>query len=704
MCALGLDVGTSFLVSATKDVKNEEAQVEIKSVRDAFLDIEADQSVLNMLKMSNVSYVQEKDSIYIVGEPALSVANLLKREARRPLSKGVISSGELDAEKMLIVLLKNILNKPQVENENVFYSVPAKSIDVNMDVIYHEAMFKKIIESLGFRATSMNEAAAIVYSNCASDGFTALASSCLTPGQKIITKRGFISIEEIKEGDQVLNKEGEWALCTPTSREYNGKVYKIWGYGNGKVEVTEDHELWILRDKKWSWIPAKEVIKGDMVMQPWPNFTFNDRIYVCREERVTSSSETKEISLFLSSEVAELIGYFLGDGNIEYACSNTDAGAGIGFTFDKKEVDNIERVKMLVKSIFDKDMAEYDHGEQALRLKMYSKSFSKWIIDNCYDSNKEKVVPWDISDLSDNQLRFILRGLICSDGNYTHNHIGFSNTSSNLSQFVYLALLRLGISLSYSIRCPREGKVEVDTGRVINGKKDCYEIQSTGIEAFSLIKWFDSPSISQRRTYNFGYTAAKICDISERDYSGKVYDLSIIDGKDRSFCVPGISLHNCGAGMINTSLVYQTMVGMSFSLSRAGDWIDESSAKATGSTATRLMSIKEKGVDLLNPSDGDSKYQREREAIVVYYRNLIHYVIDSIKKEFKKDNSKIELPEEIPWIISGGTSKAKNFLEFFKGEFEKDRGTFPINISDIRMANDPLNDVAKGLLIAAMNE
>ena len=163
-------------------------------------------------------------------------------------------------------------------------------------------------------------------------------------------------------------------------------------------------------------------------------------------------------------------------------------------------------------------------------------------------------------------------------------------------------------------------------------------------------------------------------------------------------------MHNCGAGMVNTALVFQTMVGMAFSVSRSGDFIDQSSAKAVGSTATRLMSIKEKGVDLLNPLDGDPKYVREREAIVVYYRNLIHYVIDSIKMEFKKDNSKIELPDEIPWVISGGTAKAKNFLEFFKQEFEKNRDTFPINISEIRMASDPLNDVAKGLLIAAMNE
>jgi hypothetical protein len=79
-------------------------------------------------------------------------------------------------------------------------------------------------------------------------------------------------------------------------------------------------------------------------------------------------------------------------------------------------------------------------------------------------------------------------------------------------------------------------------------------------------------------------------------------------------------------------------------------------------------------------------------------------VIDSIKREFKKDNGKIELPDQIPWIISGGTAKAKNFLEFFKQEFEKERDNFPISISEIRMASDPLGDVAKGLLIAAMND
>ena len=58
----------------------------------------------------------------------------------------------------------------------------------------------------------------------------------------------------------------------------------------------------------------------------------------------------------------------------------------------------------------------------------------------------------------------------------------------------------------------------------------------------------------------------------------------------------------------------------------------------------------------------------------------------------------------MPWILSGGTTKAKNFLEFFKKTFEEEKISLGVGISDIRMVSDPLNDVAKGLLIAAMNE
>ena len=333
MCACGVDIGTCFLVSAKQDNNR---QIQLKSIRDAFLDMENEPQTKNLLNLSKVSFIEATDKVYVIGNDALTMANIFKREARRPLQRGVISPGELEAEKILLVLIENILGRAVVQNETCFYSVPGAPIDRDMDVVYHQAMFSKLVGSLGYKPVALNEAAAISYSNAAKEQFSSL-------------------------------------------------------------------------------------------------------------------------------------------------------------------------------------------------------------------------------------------------------------------------------SLSF------------------------------------------------------------------------------------------------GAGMVNACLMYKTMIGMAFSISRGGDFIDESAAKATGTTAARIQSIKEKGVNLLDPNDGDPKTFREREAICIYYKSLALYALDSIKNEFLKRQASIELPHAIPLIISGGTSLARNFKEFFEAAFNSVKDKFPIPISEIRMATDPLNAVAQGLLVAALN-
>ena len=125
-----------------------------------------------------------------------------------------------------------------------------------------------------------------------------------------------------------------------------------------------------------------------------------------------------------------------------------------------------------------------------------------------------------------------------------------------------------------------------------------------------------------------------------------------------------------------------------------------------GSSAVRIQAIKEKGLDLMNPSEGDPKDLREREAISIYYKSLILRLFDSLKKEFiSNKKADFELPNAVPMVIAGGTSMATNFLEFFKTTFETVKNKFPIPISEIRMASSssPLYSVAEGLLVAALN-
>jgi hypothetical protein len=153
-----------------------------------------------------------------------------------------------------------------------------------------------------------------------------------------------------------------------------------------------------------------------------------------------------------------------------------------------------------------------------------------------------------------------------------------------------------------------------------------------------------------------------------------------------------------GSGMCNLALSVSGMEGMSFSVARGGDWIDGGAAKATGATQSRMCALKERGIDLLNPQS------REEEALALYYKSLIEYCIDQTAKEFDRIRDRFALPKPIPIIVSGGTSLAGNFLPFFKMVFDKKRKRFPIEVSEIRQAEDPLNAVARGLLIQAVQE
>lgn len=164
---------------------------------------------------------------------------------------------------------------------------------------------------------------------------------------------------------------------------------------------------------------------------------------------------------------------------------------------------------------------------------------------------------------------------------------------------------------------------------------------------------------------------------------------------DTSFSGIGLSF---GSGMVNAALSYNTMSPLQFSLARGGDWIDEQAAKAMGMTASKMCSIKEEGIDLMDPQN------YEEEAIVSYYRALIQYALKNIVSEFNEQEQNLTLPDEFPIVVSGGTSLAEGFLPLFREVFEDEADSFPVEISEIRQAEDPMTAVADGMLVQALQD
>ena len=153
-----------------------------------------------------------------------------------------------------------------------------------------------------------------------------------------------------------------------------------------------------------------------------------------------------------------------------------------------------------------------------------------------------------------------------------------------------------------------------------------------------------------------------------------------------------------GSGMTNLALAVNAIEGFTFSVARGGDWIDKGSSTSIGSTQARMCSIKEKGIDLNAPTT------REEEAITFYYKALIEYSLDNIAKQFRTIQGQFEVGKPVPIILSGGTSLAGGFVNLFEKVFETKRKRFPLEISEIRHASDPLNAVAQGMLVQAMQE
>lgn len=162
---------------------------------------------------------------------------------------------------------------------------------------------------------------------------------------------------------------------------------------------------------------------------------------------------------------------------------------------------------------------------------------------------------------------------------------------------------------------------------------------------------------------------------------------------DDDFTGIGIS---CGGGMFNICVAYQAIPAVSFATTRGGDWIDKNVAQVLGVSASRATSIKERGVDITNPKD------REEEAVEIYYRNLISYTLENIKKRFESAADRPNFTEPISIVCAGGTSLIGGFIDVFKDEFSNIN--FPIEVKDIRLAEDPLYTVSKGCLVASLSE
>ena len=207
--AKGLDVGTSFIVLAEESAKG---KVIYKDFRDAFYVIKPTTPIATKMiekGLDGKTFVKDADGSFIIlGKDAIEKAIERNDSAKRPMFKGVVSSKEKDARRILTYILKEVAGAPKEEQEKLVFCVPAQPIDQedeDFDVGYHEDVIVKLLTEVGYSARAINEAEALCYSELEKDDYTGV---CLSWGA------GMVNVCVMLNGEPVVTfsttKSGDW--------------------------------------------------------------------------------------------------------------------------------------------------------------------------------------------------------------------------------------------------------------------------------------------------------------------------------------------------------------------------------------------------------------------------------------------------------------------------------------------------------------
>jgi hypothetical protein len=216
-----------------------------------------------------------------------------------------------------------------------------------------------------------------------------------------------------------------------------------------------------------------------------------------------------------------------------------------------------------------------------------------------------------------------------------------------------------------------------------NGRKLCFSVPGAPVGSPDDLTYHEATI--RRVLSDMGY---QVTSINE----GLAVVLAELE--DTNFTGIGIS---CGGGMCNVCLSYLAMPVFSFSVPKGGDFIDTSAASVAGEGATQIRAIKERAFHF-NGFFQDKVHQ----AISVYYEDMIHAVTSALKDFLSKSKNVPRLDRPVPVVVSGGSAMPAGFRDRFEKIFRSVE--LPIRISEIRLAQDPLNATAKGALVSALAE
>lgn len=432
-------------------------------------------------------------------------------------------------------------------------------------------------------------------------------AGCLPPGEKVLTQRGLVNVENVTLDDKLVNKDGNYVNIHNLQQYWsNGNLYKIKVANTYRTtSFTDEHPIYVSDTLfgEYRFVKAKDIKVGQYTKVP--NLYYNTNEYIDAP--------------YNSIEFWWLVGLWLGDGWCDSKKHNTS------IVFDEKQDCYYKQYfKILENDLHLKYYWRKRRG--AIEVNVTCKQLQEWLTNTFGKYAYGKRIPDKIKRIPDKYKLALLQGYLDSDGcvctdSRKRNTTEFVSINQELLediQDICFALQACG-----NITKMRSAKTVQICGRTCE-QRECYHLRLGHQYTCMLGKMmndnykFDDLKLNKiNYTYELSnhakhdcicdgeYIYFKIKQIDVSKYTGVVYNFEC---DTHTFICRNITTHNCDPYDMNESGTNSLGSVIIFKRFKAGEaWVDTIVAEYSG-----------------RPNTADEFYENVRKLLLFYNARCLY--------------------------------------------------------------------------------
>lgn len=377
-------------------------------------------------------------------------------------------------------------------------------------------------------------------------------SICLAPDQDVLTKRGWIPIQDVNIRDRVWTHKGRWQQVLDTMKTPlgNRQIVKIVVDNEFEtLQCTTEHPIYALQLSTLrlgkellepQFIPVNTLCKGDLIASRIDDSIEDiDEIDLAPFATTNSIIANSTISIHkgdtypryvvVNQELCKFIGLFVSDGHWQ----NTGK---IAITSNRSELSNINLATSAMKTITGKTSNNRVYpGRNGVDVQTYSRLHADVLASWC-KKHSDKCLPDWVMKLPIEKQKYVLQGLFMGDGYWTEerNVSVYVTISSVLAEQIKTLLERNRII--YNVH--KDGKNRQPQYR--------FEVPGNIAEGYFVTKRSSTNSVYSK---DFIYRKVKcVINMDSVESVESVYNIEVAN--DNSYTTRIGLTHNCeGFGM-----------------------------------------------------------------------------------------------------------------------------------------------------------